>query len=44
MSRVNNEIQFMKEFIRRLPEGSRVMTGYVTAGSLRVAIPRSGRR
>src|ERR1051325_2695503 len=36
VSRVNNEIQFMKEFIRRLPEGSRVMTGYVTAGSLRV--------
>jgi VWFA-related protein len=37
VSRVNNEIQFMKEFIRRLPEGSRVMTGYLTAGSLRVA-------
>jgi VWFA-related protein len=37
VSRVNNEIQFMKEFIRRLPEGSRVMTGYLTAGSLRIA-------
>src|SRR2546421_3301773 len=36
VSRVNNEIQSLKEFIRRLPEGSRVMTGYVTAGSLRV--------
>ena len=36
-SRVNNEIKGMKEFIRGLPEGSRVMTGYITAGSLRVA-------
>lgn len=35
-SRVNNEIKGIKEFIRRLPEGSRVMTGYLTAGSLRV--------
>ncbi len=26
-----------KEFIRRLPEGSRVMTGYITSGSFRVA-------
>lgn len=37
VSRVNNEIQSLKEFIRRLPEGSRVMTGYITTGSLRVA-------
>ena len=36
-SRVNNEIKGIKEFIRGLPEGSRVMTGYITAGSLRVA-------
>lgn len=37
VSRVNNEIESVKNFIRQLPEGSRVMTGYVTAGSLRVA-------
>lgn len=36
-TRVNNEIKGIKEFIRGLPEGSRVMTGYITAGSLRVA-------
>ena len=36
-SRVNNEIKGIKDFIRRLPEGSRVMTGYITAGSLQVA-------
>ncbi|HKP87493.1 MAG TPA: hypothetical protein VJZ26_15430 [Blastocatellia bacterium] len=36
-SRVNNEIKGIKDFIRGLPEGSRVMTGYITAGSLRVA-------
>lgn len=35
--RVNNEINGLKDFIRSLPEGSRVMTGYITAGSLRVA-------
>src|SRR5438105_6569951 len=33
--RVGNEIKGIKEFIRRLPEGSRVLTGYLTAGSLR---------
>jgi VWFA-related protein len=37
-SRVNNEIKGIKEFIRGLPEGSRVMTGYITAGSLRVTL------
>jgi VWFA-related protein len=36
VSRVNNEIEGVKNFIRRLPEGSRVMTGYITTGSLRV--------
>jgi VWFA-related protein len=36
VSRVNNELKSIKDFIRRLPEGSRVMTGYLTAGSLRV--------
>jgi VWFA-related protein len=35
-SRVNNEVAGIKNFIRRLPEGSRVMTAYITAGSLRV--------
>ncbi|MCI0490498.1 MAG: hypothetical protein L0229_28220 [Blastocatellia bacterium] len=36
VSRVNNEIRTIKEFIRRLPEGSRVMTGYLTVGDLTV--------
>jgi VWFA-related protein len=36
VSRVNNELTRIKEFLRHLPEGSRVMTGYVTAGSLQV--------
>jgi hypothetical protein len=36
VSRVNNEIDGVKNFIRQLPEGSRVMTGYITTGSLRV--------
>ncbi len=34
---VNNEIKGLKEFIRRLPEGARVMTGYLTIGDLQVA-------
>ena len=37
VSSVNNEIAGVRNFIRQLPEGSRVMTGYVTTGSLRVA-------
>jgi VWFA-related protein len=37
VSRVNNEIKGIKEFIRGLPEGSRVMTAYLTVGSLSVA-------
>jgi len=37
VSHVNNEIQCIKNFIRQLPEGSRVMTGYISTGSLRVA-------
>jgi VWFA-related protein len=36
VSHVSNEIRGIKDFIRRLPEGSRVMTGYLTVGSLRV--------
>ncbi|HWP41699.1 MAG TPA: VWA domain-containing protein [Blastocatellia bacterium] len=35
--RVNNEIRGIKQFIRGLPEGSRVMTGYLTTGTLSVA-------
>lgn len=34
---VANEIRGIKDFIRGLPEGSRVMTGYLSTGSLRVA-------
>jgi VWFA-related protein len=37
VSRVSNEIREIKEFIRGLPEGSRVMTGYLTTGTLSVA-------
>lgn len=36
VARVNNELEGIKNFIRRLPDGARVMTGYITAGSLRV--------
>jgi VWFA-related protein len=36
VSRVSSEIRGLKNFIRNLPEGSRVMTGYIGAGSLRV--------
>ena len=36
VSHVSNEIRGIKDFIRRLPEGARVMTGYLSAGSLRV--------
>lgn len=36
VSRVNNEIKAIKEFIRGLPEGSRVMTGYLTTGTINV--------
>jgi hypothetical protein len=35
-SQVANEIGVTKEFIRSLPAGSRVMVGYITAGSLQV--------
>ena len=37
VSRVNTEFKEIKEFIRGLPEGSRVMIGYLTVGSLSVA-------
>lgn len=38
-SQVANEIAATKEFIRSLPEGSRVMVGYITAGRLQVRQP-----
>ncbi|MGH9760867.1 MAG: hypothetical protein ACREDR_40740, partial [Blastocatellia bacterium] len=33
---LNNQLDGIREFIRGLPEGSRVLTGYVTQGSLDV--------
>lgn len=38
-SRVANELGVTKKFIRALPPGSRVMVGYITAGSLQVRQP-----
>lgn len=39
VSRVANELNVTRDFIRSLPAGSRVMVGYVTAGSLQVRQP-----
>jgi hypothetical protein len=39
VSQVSNEIGVTREFIRGLPSGSRVMVGYITAGSLQVRQP-----
>ena len=36
---VGNELGVTREFIRSLPQGSRVMVGYITAGSLQVRQP-----
>jgi VWFA-related protein len=36
VGRVNNELDGLRQFIRQLPDGSRVLTAYITAGSLRV--------
>jgi hypothetical protein len=36
---VDNELKVTKEFIRSLPKGSRVMVGYITAGTLQVRQP-----
>src|ERR1700752_4255549 len=36
---VANELGVTRDFIRSLPEGSRVMVGYITAGSLQVRQP-----
>jgi len=35
-SQVGNELKVTRDFIRSLPEGSRVMVGYIRAGSLQV--------
>lgn len=35
-ARVGNELNITRDFIRGLPAGSRVMVGYITAGSLQV--------
>jgi hypothetical protein len=39
ISRVGNELRVTKDFIRSLPEGSRVMVGYITSGTLQVRQP-----
>lgn len=36
VSSIGNDIQTLADFIRRLPSGSRVMVGYLTAGTLQV--------
>ena len=38
-SQVGNELGVTRDFIRSLPAGSRVMVGYITAGSLQVRQP-----
>jgi hypothetical protein len=39
ISQVGNELDLTRDFIRSLPNGSRVMVGYVTSGSLQVRQP-----
>jgi hypothetical protein len=39
VSSVGNEIRVTADFIRTLPQGSRVMVGYITTGTLRVRQP-----
>ena len=39
VSQVANEIGVTKDFIRSLPEGSQVMVGYITSGTLQVRQP-----
>lgn len=36
VSQVNNELDRVKEFVRGLPDGSRVMVGYITSGTLQI--------
>src|SRR5438128_7277351 len=39
VSHVGNELGVTRDFIRSLPAGSRVMVGYITAGTLQVRQP-----
>ncbi|HMF57475.1 MAG TPA: hypothetical protein VK619_14120 [Pyrinomonadaceae bacterium] len=39
VSHVGNELNVTRDFIRSLPDGSRVMIGYITSGSLQVRQP-----
>ena len=39
IARVGNELGVTRDFIRALPAGSRVMVGYITAGTLQVRQP-----
>ena len=39
VSQVGNELGVTRDFIRSLPEGSRVMVGYITTGTLQVRQP-----
>jgi hypothetical protein len=39
VSRVGNELRVTADFIRELPEGSTVLVGYISAGSLQVRQP-----
>ena len=39
VSQVGNELGVTRDFIRSLPPGSRVMVGYITAGTLQVRQP-----
>lgn len=39
VSQVSNELGATRDFIRSLPQGSRVMVGYITAGALQVRQP-----
>src|SRR5215203_3231016 len=39
ISQVSNEIGVTKDFIRSLPQGSRVMVGYISTGTLQVRQP-----
>src|SRR6478672_3607870 len=39
ISQVDNELAVTGDFIRSLPEGSRVMVGYITTGTLQIRQP-----
>lgn len=39
VSQVGNELNVTRDFIRSLPDGSRVMVGYITTGTLQVRQP-----